>query len=674
MAQNVFQFFIEPGLQEIYRDKATALPLSNGYIKYFKNEARTEPKPVYKLSGTPEDPVYVPLPNPLPLTGIGSVSDGFGEDIKPYYNPYDEDGNEELYYIEVWSETNVLQFTREGWPEQIDTSEETQLLFIDNYFQDGQFLNHIDVPSPGTLTDETTNLAYGGWIFNLPVGFTSENTVLFERFPDYVTNPGSNPRYSLRFSCVNPNPAESIKDLVWFNTDVNFLAGHTVTFQFEAVTNNGVPLNVNLFYQKNYGTGGSPTDTTFVSAFTISQVDWAKYTVSFTVSENFAKTIGPNNDDEIRFLLRFPSDVSQDVSVVNFILTEGQFSTLTYPESSNYQDKLNSLASSILTPAYDGSDVGSVLTLGTTTSTSSGETGTPVSCLVWLPPIPTGSVLPYFAEDAPVGYLLCDGTSYDLVGPDSSNAYNNLFNVIGFSGWYGEDTFIPLHTATATLTMTASIYGSATAPNPFTTGFTTTITTVGTGSVFQVVTVVTVAASVIPPGSYFEIFSPTTRSSIYWFSIDGLGADPSNSFPTSLVQKIELTSSDTADEVSLAIVAATNTQIRVPDLRGMFLRGWDDGRGIDPNAASRTDPVYFTEVIGDVIGSAETDSMENHTHVPGAGNVYVYGGGGGFQGNFGSGPASDSATTNTGLVNSSTASVSSETRPINISCNYIIKT
>jgi hypothetical protein len=49
MAQNIYQFLLEPGLQELYRDKDTGLPLSNGQIIFFKDKARTELKPVYEL-------------------------------------------------------------------------------------------------------------------------------------------------------------------------------------------------------------------------------------------------------------------------------------------------------------------------------------------------------------------------------------------------------------------------------------------------------------------------------------------------------------------------------------------------------------------------------------------------------------------------------------------------
>ncbi len=45
---------------------------------------------------------------------------------------------------------------------------------------------------------------------------------------------------------------------------------------------------------------------------------------------------------------------------------------------------------------------------------------------------------------------------------------------------------------------------------------------------------------------------------------------------------------------------------RLPDLRGLFLRGFDHGRGKDPDAALRTG--------GDHVGSSQADAIRKHNH------------------------------------------------------------
>lgn len=669
MAQNVFQFFVEPSLQELFRDKDTGLPLSNGEIFFWKDKARTEPKPVYAITGAPDDPVYVPLANPLPLTGVGSTSDGFGNDIKIYYNPFDKNGDEELYFIEVFNESGVLQFTRASWPEQINTASDTTLTFVENFYQNSQFLNHLDVPNNGELSLDTTNLAYGGWVFMLPSGYTSNNSVVFERFPDYVENPTVSPRYAARVSSFNPNPAESFKDLVWVNNNVNFLAEKTVSLQFEALSNNGQETNVEVFYQKVYGTGGSATDETFVGSFTVIPTDWAKYTVSFTLSNNLAKTIGPDDDDEIRFIVRFPSDVSFDMSLVNFVLAEGEFEVMDHPDVSHYQSVLNSISSSMQGPDFDNSQEGDVATLGGITTTAVGQTGTPLAAVVWQPAVPVGAIFPYVNAAAPVGFLPCDGSSYDLVGANSSDNFIRLFNIIGTQYGFGENTFISTPGVPNQTLMTASRFGTAIAPNPYTTGLTISITTPGDGSTYQIVTVDTIVAASIPAGSHFQIFAPSGTSSVYWFQINGAGSAPTG-FPTSLVKMIALNSTDTAQDVADAIIANTVTQVQTPDLRGMFLRGWDDGRGLDPDAAARLDPT-FTNVVGDVLGSVQNDAVQDHQHT-----TQGFGGSNLISTN---GSDTNIVNTDTGLIDpalpvGNEARISTETRAVNTAFIFIIKT
>lgn len=107
----------------------------------------------------------------------------------------------------------------------------------------------------------------------------------------------------------------------------------------------------------------------------------------------------------------------------------------------------------------------------------------------------------------------------------------------------------------------------------------------------------------------------------------------------------------------------SGAQFRIPDYRGVFLRGLDAGAGMDPDAKTRWDPTGNN--TANVVGSLQCDALQDHTHQyditsPAAVSQ--------------SGPAAGTNVTKKqteGLA--SPARFSSETRPRNIAVNYIIK-
>lgn len=55
-----------------------------------------------------------------------------------------------------------------------------------------------------------------------------------------------------------------------------------------------------------------------------------------------------------------------------------------------------------------------------------------------------------------------------------------------------------------------------------------------------------------------------------------------------------------------------STTFEIPDFRGRFLRGWDHGAGVDPDASTRTDRGDGT--TGDEIGTDQADEFKSHYH------------------------------------------------------------
>lgn len=99
----------------------------------------------------------------------------------------------------------------------------------------------------------------------------------------------------------------------------------------------------------------------------------------------------------------------------------------------------------------------------------------------------------------------------------------------------------------------------------------------------------------------------------------------------------------------------------LPDMRGYFPRGWDHGRGIDPNKATRTDRGDGT--VGDAVGTKQAEGVLSHRHTAGNATTFqdeMYG----DKGLVGNGKG---AATYTGYYGGN------ETRPININVMFIMK-
>lgn len=118
-----------------------------------------------------------------------------------------------------------------------------------------------------------------------------------------------------------------------------------------------------------------------------------------------------------------------------------------------------------------------------------------------------------------------------------------------------------------------------------------------------------------------------------------------------------------------------STTFALPDLRGEFVRGWDHGKGSDPNAGARTSRGDGT--TGDNVGTKQADEFRLHGHPfrTGDGSVGTPNGDGGLQregANNNNYPAFTGAVTGTSGQQIG-GSGGSETRPRNVNMMYVIK-
>ncbi|NHJ40456.1 MAG: hypothetical protein FK731_10530 [Asgard group archaeon] len=322
-------------LQKEIIDKNTGFSLAGGKVYFYKDTARTTLKKIYQISGTPPNYTYIELPNPITLNSIGTFQNTTGDDVIVYYYPYDADGKIELYYIEVESATADPQFTREGQP-NISAEAET-VDDVKNYIPNGQFLDH--AVSSIAVNSEYTTIARGGWQFARSPTSTATDQIAFLYEPTWTEIPTSNPRFFLRIQCTSPHVGDTFKELRIVFDDVNKFSSDNqkYTFQFEAKSNSGSPVNIQAKLQKNFGTGGSPETFRTLESFTVSPGSWNIFATSFVFESNSGKNISDDNDDFMSLIINLPPESIFNISFSNFILTEGEVTIPNFPITTNQQ-------------------------------------------------------------------------------------------------------------------------------------------------------------------------------------------------------------------------------------------------------------------------------------------------------------------------------------------------
>lgn len=106
-------------LQDYLVDKDTGLPLVGGIVTLYQDNNRSVLKNWYEQQGASPSYTYVALPNPMTLSSVGTIQDLSGNDVIPFYYPYDESAmvtTPQSYYITVQNSNGELQFTRSNFP------------------------------------------------------------------------------------------------------------------------------------------------------------------------------------------------------------------------------------------------------------------------------------------------------------------------------------------------------------------------------------------------------------------------------------------------------------------------------------------------------------------------------------------------------------------------------
>jgi hypothetical protein len=149
---------------------------------------------------------------------------------------------------------------------------------------------------------------------------TSSNTYIFDRW--VTLNSGGTSTYSLETFTLGEAPVAGYESknfvrivstgqsaaahntrLVNRMESVRTFANETVTVSFWAKASTGTPL-VAVYFQQNYGTGGSPSSSVNLNGQKIAiTTSWARYSFTFAIPSISGKTLGSNNNDFLSVFL-----------------------------------------------------------------------------------------------------------------------------------------------------------------------------------------------------------------------------------------------------------------------------------------------------------------------------------------------------------------------------------
>lgn len=233
---------------------------------------------------------------------------------------------------------------------------------------------------------------------------------------------------------------------------------------------------------------------------------------------------------------------------------------------------------------------------------------------------PVGTILAYAGATAPSGFLLCDGSAV------SRTTYPALYSLLNS----GTDQNL------GAVTITTASPGRAT--------LATTAWSPAVNDVIYFTTTGTLPGGITANTRYFIVNTVFFPGRYFTFSATRNGPGITTSGTQSGIHTLHETT-----YTSPFGIGDGSTTFNLPDLRGEFIRGLDKGRGIDP---------------GRVLGSSQVDMLESHRHTVPLGVRAD---------NLGNGSWASTGAVYAGNTTNSALNGGTETRPRNVSLNYIIK-
>lgn len=321
MTINTQLLIAAPMLQDYLVNKDTGLPLTNGIVTLYKDTARSFLKNWYYQTGTPGAYTWNQLTNPLHLSSAGTIQDPNGNDVIPFYYPYDEDDEnvQEPYYITVYSvdsngDPAVLQFTRENFPfNPITPSAQVSNQTLRNYIINNVYWRNCGAQALMTVTDLIVAPSQHDGYTNGDIRFIKDITgandnISFVAMTTTLNNDVT-PEYYLDMQCSGIQVGETVKCIQYpISLHIDTLKNQAFTLKFYAQNIGGGANNyLDLYIYQYTGTGA-------LSASTLTPIGAGRITLNsimqeYTVNDLFpdvATNLGAGGDDAFFLRIQYP--------------------------------------------------------------------------------------------------------------------------------------------------------------------------------------------------------------------------------------------------------------------------------------------------------------------------------------------------------------------------------
>ena len=381
MAINPTLLIAAPILQDYLVDKDTGMPLAGGVVTLYHDNARSFFKNWYYQTGAPGAYTFIPLDNPLTLSSVGTIQDPNGNDVIPFFYPYDENNEStpDPYYITVYSSpflqpASVLQFTRENFPynpNQVTPGEQNPTWR--NYILNNVYWRNV---GPQNLTNVTSMVIvpsqHEGYT-NGDIQFVKNTTggadsLAFSPMTTTLIN-DITPELFLSLQCSNSQVGETQKAIRYpISLHVKTLNSVPGTIKIHAQNVAGSPNNtLSLYFYQFLGTGAATQPAPILIQTIVLNSVFQEYLVPFITPSSVGLSLGPGGDDALFLLVQYPLGVpfninhakpqiyfSADVPTNDFDTYDQIETIINSPRTGDYRTSLNSFQPFGWVAANDG--------------------------------------------------------------------------------------------------------------------------------------------------------------------------------------------------------------------------------------------------------------------------------------------------------------------------------